>query len=360
MNGFKFVRNNLQIQVFRALFCLIIVFYHYTSRYSEIFGIESVFSSTVFSYLAPMGVIPFLILSGFYLVGRKPLVAFKDKVIYWLKRLLSIYCVYLIAVTIIYLLSFTGLFGAERTVSFVGYLQNLIFINVATGIGYVDGAHWYVVALLCLYLLAFICDLLPKKENDLSVIFWSAFLIISIACLFGQKYLDSDSLICKATKLITLFLCQGWFPYAFIGISIFLFDFEKINNWKNILLIVMVALALAYIGINNWIYLLITFIVSTLIILALFQKMIFLEKAKPLIFIGNASYSIYLLHQNIGYMFLNLFTKAINYYICLIITILVVLTICVAFSYFVEKNIKKIISNIGNHQTQISNESTTN
>lgn len=350
LNTFKNVAKNNQVQALRFLFCIAIVFYHYSCRYSQIYEVESIFSHSFVEYFAPFGVISFFFLSGFYIIRRKPLTTLKEKITYWLKRFLIIYSLYFIAVSIIYFLSFTGLYGEERTVSFFGYAQNLIFLNVVTGIDYVDGAHWYVLALICLYVLAFIYDLLPKKEEGVGVTFWSVLLVISIICLLCQNVLDSSSFISKGIKLVILLLCQGWFPYAFLGIAFFLFDFERLNSWKNALLISMVALALVYICISNWTYLLVTFVASLLIVPALFQKLRFLEKAKPLIFIGNSSYSIYLLHQNIGYMFLNIFTKAINYYLSLVITLFVVLFFCLLYSFFVEKNVKKMVSRIGNYR----------
>lgn len=342
-NTIKSTKKNYQIQVLRAFFCLLIVFFHYTFRYSQLFNSNNIFSNSIVEYFAPFGVISFFVLSGFFLIRRKQRLSVKEKIIYWIKKILYIYIIYLIAVIIIYVLSFTGLYGEGRTVSLAVFIQNLFFIHEFLGSGYVDGAHWYIFALLCAYFFAIIYDFLPKKENGLSYLYWIAILSISLVSLLLFKTSKDGSFINSFSKTINYILCYGYFPYLFIGISLFLFDYDCINI-KNVILLVFAFLSIVCVAIYSWINLIVLVCSLPLIIFSLFRKLAFLEKLKPVILLGNASYSIYLLHQNFGYLLLNLFTKIMNYYIALVLVILMAILAGVFFYLLIEKNLKRVIS----------------
>ena len=344
-------RKNNQIQVLRALFCFVIIFYHYSTRYSQLFNISSVFTNNVFEYLSHFGITSFFILSGFFLIRRqKVFLTPKQKIIYWLKRFLKLYIPYLIAVLIIFLLSFTGLYGAERTVSFSAFIENFFFVNLITGHGNVDGAHWYIFALITLLFLTFIYDLLPKKNKEW-IFYWFVFLIISIISSVLLRTIENNAFITQTSKYVTFFLCRGYFPYCFIGIAVYLFDFEKIKQRNNVVVLIAFLLSIIYIASDNWVYLLLLLLSLALIVCCLFRVFAFLEKIKVLVLLGDASYSIYLTHQNIGYMFLNIFNDKINYYISIPIVMIIMVIFGLLFWLVIEKNTKRIIALIGNHKT---------
>ena len=343
-NLIKAKSKNNQIQVLRAFFCFLVVFFHYTIRYSQIYDEKNVFCNSVIGYFAQVGVISFFILSGFYLNRRNVLKTTKEKVVYWIRRIFNIYIIYLFAITIIYIFSFTGLYGESRTVAFSTFIQNVFFVNVITGSGYVDGAHWYVFALLCLYMIAIAKDILSKKGQG--YLFWVVILIISLFALFVTKYVVNDSIPIKILRILNQLLCQSKFPYAFVGVSLFYFDYEQLHCSKNTILVISVFAALTYIAIDDWICLIITLCSTFCVLLALARKYIFFERIKPMIILGNASYSIYLLHQNIGYMLIRLLKKVMDYYYALILTIVIILIVGVLFSVVVETNIKKLINKI--------------
>ena len=65
----KNYKNN-QIQFLRAVFCISIVLYHYTIRYSELYGTVDLTRVSFLSLLSEFGIISFFILSGLYLIRR--------------------------------------------------------------------------------------------------------------------------------------------------------------------------------------------------------------------------------------------------------------------------------------------------
>ena len=338
--------KNLQIQALRAVFCLMIVFFHFTYRYSEIYQTKSIFTDVpIVSLLSHVGIASFFVITGYYLIRMGDDANIKNKMFYWIKRFLNIYIPYVLALVIIFCFSFTELFGETRSPSFFDFVQNIFFINIITGAKYVDGAHWYVFSLICLFIISFIYDLLPISKR-IKPIFWMVILLASIISILIKKYVETDLFICKIASFINYFLCNGYFLYAFIGIALRVFDYNNLKNKMNVALIIVLLLILCFVAFDNWIYLLCTIVTSVLFVLAIFERLVFLEKLKPIILIGNCSYSIYLLHQNIGYGFLNLFTNHFNYYIALVIVILIVLLIGIAYGLLVEQNIKKIIAKL--------------
>ena len=336
-------KKNNQIQFLRAVFCFAILFYHFTYRYSEIYAANNIFYNSFVQQLSQVGLISFFIISGFYLIRRQPLNSNKEKLVYWIKRFLNIYIPYVFAVVFIFLLSLSGLLGVERTVSLIGFFQIFFFINIITGQN-VDGAHWYIFALLCLYVIAFIYDMIPKNENKEYLIFWIIVLSVSIISLLVQKLASDDSLFIKPFKIISYVMCRSYFLFVFVGITFYFFDYDIIRCKRNLLLLISMLITVMYVLYNNWIDFVIMFFSSLIIFMCLLRKFTVLEKIKPVVFLGNISFSLYLIHQNTGYMCLNFMTKYLNYYISLFITIMVILIIGSLFYFLFEKNIKKLLS----------------
>ena len=330
--------KNKQVQVLRAFFCILIIFYHFAVRYCEIYNVDSVLNNWVFNSFSSIGVFGFLLLSGFYLIRRRQVNSISEKIKYWAKRFLDIYLPYVIAITIIYVFSLSGFLGDERSVSLLTFLQNICFINVFTSSSYVDGAHWYVFALIILYVFAFFYDVVLKNKGFL---YWIIILSISLVFLVVSRFVSN-----KVVNLICSFLTRGHFPIIFLGISLFHFDFSNIKNKKNLFLAISSLFVLIYYAIFDWVSLLIIINIYVLVLFCVLEKMTILEKISPFVFVGNASFSIYLLHQNIGYIFINIFIRVINYYLAMLISILLVALFGILFYLFVEKNLKKLTQKI--------------
>ena len=109
---------------------------------------------------------------------------------------------------------------------------------------------------------------------------------------------------------------------------------------------ISVFVIFVFMAISDWTHLIALLIDLALIVTAIFGKLVFLEKMTPLVLVGNASYSIYLLHQNIGYMLIRLLSREINYYLSIALTMLIMTGAGILFYFLLEKNIKKIVNNI--------------
>ena len=60
--------KNLQIQVLRAVFCFLIIFFHFTIQYNNYYDCNNIFINPFVDCLDDVGVLSFFILSGFYLM----------------------------------------------------------------------------------------------------------------------------------------------------------------------------------------------------------------------------------------------------------------------------------------------------
>lgn len=333
-------KKNNQIQVLRGIFCILIVIYHLFFRFSEIYSIESIFYNSFFSKMGLFGVTAFFIISGVYLVSNsKVYVGIKNiNLLYYGKRILFIWTIYVVAITIIFVIS---LFNKDtgRTVSFTTYLQNIFFVNLLTGSNYVDGAHWYIVTLIIIIIWTLVLSIFGKQKDK-----WVWMFILIINIIVGVF-----SIVFRTNKYISiLYFLMGsqYFPIVVIGVSIKGYiDADKIYK-NNLIYLVNCAVSSIYLYFINWLYPVFFAIIIPLIILALSNKLPFLDNFKILTLIGNASFSIYLIHQNIGYFIIYYLYQFTNIYLSTIVGFIAVVISGLLFYLCIEKNIKKIFNYI--------------
>ena len=126
--------KNKEIQALRAFFCLIIIIFHFTSRYKSIFNTDiGIFNNFIFDILGTFGVLSFFLISGIFLIPLKYNTK-KDKLLCILKRFLSIWLTYICAIVVIYILSLTSFIPDSRKVNFIGFLQNVDMLMGHIGI----------------------------------------------------------------------------------------------------------------------------------------------------------------------------------------------------------------------------------
>lgn len=324
--------KNKEIQALRAFFCLIIIIFHFTSRYKSIFNTDiGIFNNFIFDILGTFGVLSFFLISGIFLIPLKYNTK-KDKLLCILKRFLSIWLTYICAIVVIYILSLTSFIPDSRKVNFIGFLQNVFFINYFTKCGYVDGSHWYITALVIMYVWTSIFIIFNLDKNIFFMIGFSIFSFIMF--LFSSIY------NIKICNYIFNILNDKYMNMIFIGIGIRFFKEEK-KSFASIILIIVNYIILGFISPEYFYLVPISFFICYF---AYNNKIKFLEKIKSFVGLGDMTFSIYLIHQNIGYGFLLLFSNFMNYYYSLILTVVIIYIIGVLFYFLIEKNIKLFIS----------------
>lgn len=133
--------KNNQVQGLRGLSCILILIFHFTYRYCQIYVVD--FRAwDYFRVLSGLGVATFCILSGYYIAKDK-----RSGKFFIINRVKKVYPAYSLIVIISFIIvSFFKL--PYRSVKVTDLVLNLLCLNGYLQKPYVDGAHWYITTLL--------------------------------------------------------------------------------------------------------------------------------------------------------------------------------------------------------------------
>lgn len=330
-------RRNTQVDGLRALAILMVVFFHLFVQYRNLY--DESFTRVAGVNMSTVGTSIFLILSGYYIVNSN-----KEKS-FWrnlLKRILRLYPVYLVSIIITFFLTHL-IWLPGRTVSLFVFLLNAIFINGYIIVPYVDGAHWYITTLLSSSVIYYAtCRL---KNQHLYLLLWGIAVFI---LQFRYNYIPVG-LGTKITSLALLLLGNKWSLLFILGVYIrgclsssSSKELLKINKIAPpILITIMMSLSMEGQEIKM---LTVSLLCILLVCLALKEKLIVLQ-SKMFVYLGLASYSIYCIHQNVGFVIISKLVSYTGKYEWWISMIAVILMIGVgALIYiFVEKQTGKYL-----------------
>ncbi len=326
--------KNKQIESLRAILLLMIVYYHYTYRFGEVFSIKTVdfFSLNLWGEI---GVGCFFIISGYFIFPKGNHCIHPLK--FLVKRILRLYPTYLVCITLIFLsITFFGLPGRE--VSFIEYLYNVILLNGYIGIDYVDGAHWYLTYLVLFTLIiSFILFLEDKFKIDRkkSVVGW---FMLNILLLVISNFITKTSTLYKS-------LGNQYIYYLLIGISLKETQGEKISN-KNFIYMLLYFVSLGMIAIQNGLIVFMGVLIFNVILITSELKILQYPNSKILLKLGSISYVVYLIHQNIGYQILLGLTDYFGEYSIAFVpfAMLIIIGISVIIYKYFDLPLQKIIT----------------
>ncbi|HEX5245418.1 MAG TPA: acyltransferase [Tepidisphaeraceae bacterium] len=285
------------LDVLRGIAAASVVVYHYTSNYDRVYHHMS---PPAFSFhYGALGVQLFFLISGFVIFMT--LERTRRSVDFVRSRFSRLFPAYWAAV----LLTFVTLHLAHlpgRTPSVGRAVANLSMIQGLFNVGPVDGVYWTLQVELCFYtimLLLFATQQLKYAEGWLLGLVGLRLAQIYLHLIPGNShFLDSHAHIARAVDIIQQVLILE-FAYAFLmGIALY-------KIWRNghrPAYLVLLALCLLY----TYFYGPLEDFLFTLGFVALIYAgsqgyLRFLEFG-PLLFLGAISYTLYLTHQNIGYV----------------------------------------------------------
>jgi len=315
--------RNRNIDVLRGILTIMIMFYHYTFRFSEIYGYETINFWSLKDW-GSIGVGCFFIITGYFLLPKNSI---KNINFSWLKRkILRLFPQFFLAISLTFILvRLIGLPGRE--VTFFQYLLNIPFINGFINTPYVDGAHWYLTYLIIFYFLIYLVSYFSKKMDIFNI--WPVRIILIVNLIF------------KIIKIPFIYKILGGDYLAFILIGICLK-----NNFKNnkVYFELFIYLLLIYFNFGMTIF---GFILIFILIFIFFtNKKTNFSKNNLLYFIGEISYVVYLLHQNLGYLILFHLMELNNIGQYYLIYLLLTIVIIIAISKFIYLFSNKIIYNL--------------
>jgi peptidoglycan/LPS O-acetylase OafA/YrhL len=321
-----------ELDVLRGIAAFVVVLFHYTVRYGSIYGFPEPPAISV--DLGYLGVEFFFCISGFVILmtlerTRRPL----DFVV---SRFARLWPAYIAAVTLTFLaVHIVGLRGRETTL--VDALINLSMIHELLFVKDVDEVYWSLEVELIFYawmFAAYSARLLPRIR-----------LLILASLIPTVIYAVAEHLFGKQLSYLAgVLLITKHMPFFAIGIAAYNLKTKKPSQHYDIALMLLATIiaALCLSPVSGAI--------------AGFSALVFLLVAKgwlkwlnnaPLRFLGTISYTLYLIHQNIGYIVIQhslLFGASTN--AAIVIAIAVSIALAAAITYSVEQPARKLIRRI--------------
>ncbi len=332
----------LELDVFRGIAALGVVLYHYTIQYNKSYGHspEVLISFPFGTY----GIELFFMISGFVIFMS--LEKTQRGIDFVVGRFSRLYPAYWVAV----FLTFTIVTVANLPINQVdgnGLLKltwfealvNLTMLQGFFNVPNVDGAYWTLAVELSFYIIMFaIYKAKLLKHIDTIAIGWLLLLVVSIV-------LEKQFAIFLDPRITTFFLLGR--PHLSVYANLFIVGmmFYKIYSEGYsikkyaIILGCLLVYKLQHYGWETAI------LIALIIIfhLMLRGKLAFINQ-KPLLFFGTISYTLYLVHQNIGYVIIRaLYEFGINPNTSIFIALVSSIFLASTITFLVERPMMRLI-----------------
>jgi len=307
-----------ELDALRGIAAISVVLFHYFFRYNQLFGHPNM-DGAFFAY-GKYGVELFFIISGFVIFWS--LNSIKKPLDFVVSRFSRLYPVYWIAVILTFL--FVGFFELPgRAVDLPSFIGNFLMFHDYFDIPSVDGVYWTLKVELTFYLWILVI-LSLKKLHKINIIILFALIL---SALIHLKIIHLP----RQVKELLMF---QWFALFSIGICLYKISNKKHNTFTFVNLTLSLLITILIFSFKSFI---IYSCFTIILYLAVNNKMSFLRN-KKLIFLGTISYSLYLIHQNIGYIIIR---KGYQYDIHPIISITIAIIFTIGLSFLLNKYIEK-------------------
>lgn len=317
-----------ELDALRGIAALSVVLYHYTTRYGELFQRHRDPYPLHVSY-GHLGVQLFFIISGF--VIYMTLVNARSVAEFAIKRATRLYPAYIVAVILTYeLVTMYHLPG--RQVSLTTALLNLTMLQgFMNGVRAVDGVYWTLTVELTFYcIIGVLYQLrLLSKIEYLSVL-W---LLVAAGARIMALYHDTGLLSVIRTTLIAdhcnLFIAGMMFYH--------------LKTKAELKYHVIMALCIASQFINPH-------MVDNVIVASFFAvfyavaygKMAFLN-VRALSFLGAISYSLYLVHQNLGYIVIDFMQRhGLTNEVFVVVPVMLSILVASGMTFWIERPVQAL------------------
>ena len=314
------------LQVIRGGAALVVMLYHYTSRYNDIIYLKAHSSWPINVSWGCYAVIMFFLISGFLTAYN--IVNQESPGRFIKKRINRLYPTFWVALILTFLVTYLFKIG---NVSFTDFLFNFTMLPMLFGKEPVDGVYWTQQYEILFY--AYIAVILSVRKK------W--FSILTICFLLSMIVLSNlfNGSNCLFAKIIRVFGIVEYSAVFVLGL-ITGFLYNKQLKIKFFVPLFLFAVGTFYLekGLMQFIALLISYILMTYVI---FRKKSFLNSCSAInkffIFIASCSYPLYLIHQKIGYIIIH---KILSFYDSEFIILLPML-ISVFLAFFIHKYVEE-------------------
>lgn len=323
-----------EIDSLRGIAAFCVMLFHYTTRYGALFG-----NSTTYSFnfsVGSLGVHLFFIISGFVIFmtisNSRTVRAFAYK------RITRLYPAYIVAVTLTF--TATTLYNLKGcVVGFKDYLFNLTMLQgVIPKVPFrnVDNVYWSLAAEILFYcFIGFVFFMKLHKKIELVSLFW---LVVGTVISILHQVFQTGTAYGLFYYLYNYSLAK--YCYLFIaGIM-----FYKLKDGNKPLHYILISGCLLYCAaFNDVVTFAAVFLFFAIFLLLVKGKARFIN-LRALRYLGTISYSLYLIHQNIGYVIIDFMAKrgiAGEGYLLIPIGISVLLASLITF--LVEKPVQSFV-----------------
>ena len=330
------------LDILRVISALAVMFYHFFFRgeaagdLPELFLPDAVKTITSYGYL---GVSIFFIISGFVISysaeGKKPF----D---FLISRFVRIYPTFLIVMSMtaaIMVMSSNPLFPVDAS----QYVANLFIFSLVLHQPFVDGVYWSIVLEIVFYGWVFIAIALGQFQNILKIIpFWIAF---SFA---NEFYIGS-------TNLQNLFVTEYC---GFFSLGIVLHRLRREFSYYALALLVLATVYSIFTSTTGAVWFEQTYSVelsktaiAAIVVLSIAVFIIFIrleinhDYRRLLSILGGATYSFYLVHQNIGYISITKLLEVLSTYGAIAVTSVGLVVFSITYHVAVERQVNPAIKN---------------
>ena len=349
--------ENFRINVldgFRALAILIVLLFHYFSRWTTIYPYGEKYD--FFGY-GKMGVQLFFIISGFVILYT--LENTNNFVAFWKKRMIRLFPAMLIASIITYFVFV--LFDTELLFPASHFLKNILasitflppdsiasIFNNKVQLDYISGSYWSLWPEIQFYV--FVSVIYFSNKNRFQLTFFTlTFMLLFFNFILHHIYID-NYFINTARNFFVIFNLVESLPYFCFGVLFYHIYKNKIliKETSIYLKIYFTGLLLFLVYCNYWVmYKLVLIFCFLLLFIALiyYPKAIRFLENKILLKIGISSYFLYLIHENIGVLMIykyGEFLKSYEFIFPLVLTIFLIL-ISIFYTYYTDKKINNYL-----------------
>ncbi|MCP4745254.1 MAG: acyltransferase [Desulfobacteraceae bacterium] len=335
-----------ELDILRVVGMLGIVFFHYTFRgyaADDMSVLHFPILGRFFQY-GYLGIYLYLMISGYTIALSTQNKNFTNFVS---SRIFRLYPSFWIAVCLTAIA--TMYWGGNRyQVDLKQFIVNLTMLSEFVGIPSVDGAYWFMYVILRFYfLVSLMLFFNVLKHQDL---FAGSWLILSLLLVFfdirywGYFLIPEYSSFLISGILFYSTKKDAWSFYrVFLAISSYLFSIYillegvmEFNSYYSTTLSKPIVLII------------ITFIYLIMFLLSIKQSSI--KVPRYYVILGAATYPLYLIHQNIGFMIFNRYAHYANKYIILMLTFLIMVSMSIVivkyFDPFIRKAMVRITPNL--------------
>ena len=326
---------------FRALSVILVVLFHYTYNYVVKYGDAE--QAVVQFKSGGVGVSLFFIISGYVILMS---LEKKDLVGFIVSRVSRLYPAYIfgVLITSIAIFSFGGWYAE---LDFINFLKNLTMFQYYLGGSNIDGVYWSLRVEVAFYIgIASLFYAAPRRY------FWLIVTLVTmLACSVNSIVKTSDlPFVLDVIRKLTIL---EFIPYFALGMLIYYKSDRCKTNYgesKFGFLFLVLLSVISFDLLCNKDTSKGSFLILMSGIMYAFSQQKFVGfmqvfETRFLVYIGRLSYSIYLLHQVIGYLLIHYFVSlGIDLYFSIFMTVAVILLMSHVTFILIEGNLSSLVS----------------